>query len=110
MHLFSIYDEKAMVYSNPFVANSDVEAQRIFTDMIVFGGDNLISKHPSDYSLYRICDYDNKSGIVVNSQVIFVQKATVLRDLYFQNIKSDLSSTSSHSNVSISDNIVTDIN
>lgn len=57
--LFSVYDEKADYYMKPFVMDSVAEARRGFGDAVL-DPQTAINKHPSDYRLYYIGDYDMK--------------------------------------------------
>ena len=79
--LFSIKDVKAGTYSAPFVACTSAEAQRILTSMVCYGGENLISKYPSDYELYQIGSYDKRTGVLGRSDVVFVISADSVRNL-----------------------------
>lgn len=60
--LCSVQDTVAGVYSRPFCARSDAEAQRIFAQICV--EDPTVSKSPSDYRLYRLGTFDELEGEV----------------------------------------------
>lgn len=61
--VFSILDMKAQVYSNPWFAITDGTARRSFADL-VNDPQSSVSKHPEDYCLYRIGNFDDLSGIL----------------------------------------------
>lgn len=79
--LFAIKDLKAGTYSAPFVALTEGEAQRIFTSMVCYGGDNLISKYPSDYELFKIGKYDKRLGTLIQSDIEFIISAEGVKNL-----------------------------
>jgi len=61
--VYSIFDEKASVYGPLFLFGLNGEGIRWFSDL-VNGKNEQISAHRSDYSLYKLGDYDEKSGQV----------------------------------------------
>lgn len=63
MKVFSIYDSKAEVYWSPrFYLNAGV-ALREFSDAAqARNGDNELSAHPEDYTLFEIGDWDENTG------------------------------------------------
>lgn len=61
--LFTVYDEKVNSYGSPFVASSDGEASRMLSDAID-DPNSLIARHPEDFSLYCVGEYNELSGIV----------------------------------------------
>lgn len=63
MYVYSIYDEKALCYGLPFFQKTDGIALRLFNDL-VNDPDSSLYKHPSDYKLYRIGEYDEVSALL----------------------------------------------
>lgn len=61
MKLFSVYDDKAMFYSNPFPAHTTPEAMRMFAQSAK-NPEIAISHHPEDYSLYHIGEFNADDG------------------------------------------------
>lgn len=63
MKVFSIYDSKGEVYSTPrFELNAGI-ALRAFADAAVaLNGENAISQHPEDYTLFEIGNWDERLG------------------------------------------------
>lgn len=72
--LFSVYDSKAKVYSNPFVAGQKGSALRSFQD-VSKDKTHPIGKHPEDYALYQIGEWDDDKGIVTATQFECLGKA-----------------------------------
>jgi len=61
LNVYSIRDIKAEIYGNPFYMSQDGQALRAFGDLV---GDEKtsISKHPEDYQLFKLAEYDDVSG------------------------------------------------
>lgn len=68
LKVFSIHDVKAQVFSNPFYMGHDGQALRSFADL-VNDEKSSINKHPEDYKLYGLADYDDISGAFVSYEV-----------------------------------------
>lgn len=62
--LFGVYDSKALAFLQPFFSVSNGAAIRAFED-VVRDGQSPISKHPGDYQLYELGQFDDRSGLVV---------------------------------------------
>lgn len=79
--MFSIRDIKANAYCNPFFMSARGEAVRAFADLVedVKTG---VNKHPEDYELFEIGEFDDCSGLLVplnapifmHSAIEFVRK------------------------------------
>ena len=59
--VFSIYDSKAQAYFPPFCLHNPQMAIRQFTDM-VNDIESRISKHPEDYTLFQIAEWDDQDS------------------------------------------------
>ncbi|AXL14697.1 nonstructural protein [Microviridae sp.] len=61
--LYTIHDIKAKAYAAPFTAKSNGEAIRMLMDTV---NDNktIIARHPGDFTLFKIGDFDPTSGQV----------------------------------------------
>jgi len=60
--MFSIYDEKAQAYLPPFILPETGMAIRTFGDCIN-SQEHQFGKHPADYTLYQIAEFDDDTGI-----------------------------------------------
>lgn len=60
---FAVYDSKAEAYLTPFFMPSTGAAVRAFTDL-VNDRNTTVSRHPEDYNLFQIGEYDDASGSV----------------------------------------------
>lgn len=61
MNVYSIFDDKAKAYAQPFFLLQHGQAIRAFGDE-VGNPQSSINKHPSDYHLYLLGEYDDISG------------------------------------------------
>lgn len=68
LKVFSIFDEKAEVYGQPFFMPHNGLALRAFSDLVGEVGTN-VNKHPSDFKLYVLGSYDDVSGKIVSNAV-----------------------------------------
>jgi len=66
--VFSVFDEKAKAYSNPFFMVHNGLALRAFSDLIQ-DQSTMIAKHPSDFKLYCIGEFDDCEGILITLEV-----------------------------------------
>ncbi len=60
---FSIYDQKAKAYMTPFFMGEVGMATRAFSDMVQ-SPDHQIAKHPEDYVLYEVGQFDDTEGVL----------------------------------------------
>lgn len=61
--IYMVFDDKVKGFSMPFASASDAAAVRTFGDAVKQEG-SLLSRHPEDFSLCRICDFDDGTGLV----------------------------------------------
>lgn len=66
--LVSVYDVKAGAYNAPIAMLSKAAAIRSFTDAISEGKADF-AKHPEDYSLVHVGDWDQVSGTLISLKV-----------------------------------------
>lgn len=59
--IYSLYDEKAGAYANPFYMENDLTAVRAVSHA-VNGGESNLSLSPSDFKLYCLGEFDDNSG------------------------------------------------
>lgn len=63
MNIYTVYDSKAEVYMQPFIATNDAVAQRIFQDAVNADGHHF-NKFPGDFSLFGIGTFSEVTGQV----------------------------------------------
>lgn len=61
--LFSIFDDVAQEFGQPFLSNNDESAKRIAFNS--FGNDDKL--HVEDYTLYCVGSFDVESAVIVPS-------------------------------------------
>lgn len=63
LKVFSVFDTKLAVFGNPWFDQRVESAIRAFTDAVNSPGDNnMWNKHPEDFSLYLLGEFDNDTG------------------------------------------------
>jgi hypothetical protein len=72
--LYAIYDQAMQMYLQPFPAHSNAHAIRSFSDHANEAG-TPVNKHPEDYSLDYIADFDEQTGNMTGNPVR-IAKAT----------------------------------
>ena len=65
---FAIFDDKAKTFNHPFFSPNEAIAVRVFSDASR-DTDTIIGKHPSDFRLYRIGEFDQTSGKITSEEV-----------------------------------------
>lgn len=61
---YAVYDRKAETYSQPFLEIKDGTAIRAIQDIVINNKDHAFAKHPSDFSLHRLGEFDEISGVI----------------------------------------------
>lgn len=61
--VYSIHDTKAEAYIQPFFAQTDGLALRMFEDN-VNNKDSQLNMHPEDFTLYRVGSWDDNKGLI----------------------------------------------
>lgn len=74
LKIFCIYDEKAKAYAQPFYMSNDGQALRAFGDL-VNDKNSQLNKHPIDYSIWKMGEYDDNSGMFECEKPEFLAKA-----------------------------------
>lgn len=64
---YAVYDEKACFFGQPFFANTDNEAKRLFASAAQDTSSN-IGLYPADFTLHSIGTYDDSTGCFTASQ------------------------------------------
>jgi hypothetical protein len=60
--IYSIYDSAAQAFITPFFMHNDGMALRAFSDNVNAKEENNISKHPDQFTLFHIGNYDDQTG------------------------------------------------
>lgn len=62
--MYSLFDTKALQYSNPFYAANDEHAKRIVFDSAT--PDSQLCRHCDDFVLYHVGNFSPDSGTIVS--------------------------------------------
>lgn len=65
--IFSVYDKAAQAYLPPFFMPARGQAIRAFSDM-VNSSDNQFGKHPEDYQLHELGEFNDDSGLITQKE------------------------------------------
>lgn len=65
---YAVYDRKAEIYSQPFLEIKDGTAIRAVQDIVINNKDHAFAKHPKDFSLHRLGDFDEVSGVITGQE------------------------------------------
>lgn len=65
--IFAVLDSKAAMFGNPFFDQQEGSAIRNFSDAVNDSSNqhNMWNKHPEDFSLFNIGEFDNCSGELI---------------------------------------------
>jgi hypothetical protein len=61
---YAVFDRKAEMYSQPFLEVKDGTAIRAVQDLVIKDKDHPFAKHPSDFSLHKLGEFDEQSGVI----------------------------------------------
>jgi len=73
--IFAIRDIKAGNYATPFFMPSNGLAIRAFSDL-VSDPKTTINRHPDDFQLFVIGEYDDNSGEIISTKPEFLSNAS----------------------------------
>lgn len=75
MSVFAVFDKKAERFLQPFFMVSAGEAMRAFQDLCT-DQKTVMFRHPEDFKLVRLCEFDEKSGTFVGSELVTLSHAS----------------------------------
>lgn len=64
MNVYSLYDRKLRQYGQLFLERNDYGIQRGLADGIRSNGESLLAKHPDDFDLYQVAEFNDESGVL----------------------------------------------
>lgn len=75
--IFAIKDRAVDNFGDPMAMPSTQHAIRWFKDIVnTNAADSAIARHPDDYDLYQVGDYDDDSGALIpNAMTVLVARA-----------------------------------
>jgi len=78
INMYSVYDDKAKVYSQPFTAINDEVAQRIMKNC-VDNPEHNYALNPEDYKLFKISSFDDSNAVIDPDKIPLLDLITLKR-------------------------------
>lgn len=72
--VFSVRDLKASAYMQPFFMQKIGQAMRAFGDTVQ-DGKSVLGKHPEDFELFKIGEFDDESGELKTMKPEYIARA-----------------------------------
>lgn len=66
--MYSIYDKAAQAFVTPFFMHNKALAIRAFSDNVNSAEENNVSKHPEQFSLHCLGEYDDSNGQITPNE------------------------------------------
>lgn len=70
MKIFSVYDSKVEAYIQPFFAETDAAALRMFQDAAT-NQEHQFCKHAGDYTLFAVGTWDTNEGKIEPLEILY---------------------------------------
>ncbi len=67
VQLYGIFDQCSGIYEKPFFSTADDLVKREFQD-VATSIDHPIAKHPEHYTLYRLGNFNNETGQIIDEE------------------------------------------
>jgi len=74
LQVYSVFDIVAKVFSQPFYMASTGQALRGFGDE-VNNPNSMLSKHPGDFKLFKLAEFDDNTGKFISIEPEFLCNA-----------------------------------
>ena len=78
MKAYSVYDKKALVWTQPFFQLNDQVAQRVISNATNSEGHNF-NLNPEDYELYFVGEWNDEDGIFTSTHTKILDLITLQR-------------------------------
>jgi len=79
LQIFSVWDKKVAAYFRPFYSPNTAAAVRALEDD-VNNPETPMAKHPGDYALYLLGEFDDASGVITPKQMpVLIEEAQNLK-------------------------------
>lgn len=77
LRAYSLFDNKAVQYHQPFFSSTDGAATRSVRDLVE-DTNTTVGRHPSDYSLWFVGTWDDQHGVFTSNNPVHVVDAVAL--------------------------------
>jgi len=90
LKIFAVYDSKARFFGQPFFDQEEGSALRNFGDAVNDGSNpnNMWHRHPEDFSLFELGEFDNGSGEIIPNLPKSLVTASALKHVVVTDEKS----------------------
>lgn len=75
LKIYTVFDAAVQAYGQPFFCRANGEAIRTFSDA-VNDSQSAFFKHPNDFALYALGEFDQSSGAIVAQPPLKLVSAT----------------------------------
>lgn len=72
MNVYSLFDRKVKLFGQLVLERNDFALQRGLVDSLRGSPDTLLAKHPEDFDLYRVGDFNDETGELTSSTRLLV--------------------------------------
>lgn len=80
LHVYSVFDSAVQAYLPPFFERSDASAVRAFRRACLDPNHSFFASS-SDFSLYYLGEFDDATGMIRQSGLVFMHRASEMRAL-----------------------------
>lgn len=77
LNIYCVYDKKAAAFGTPFFMSQNGEAIRMFDDL-VNDTRSRVNKHPEDYELWNVGQWQDENSMFDNIERVFLVSAASL--------------------------------
>lgn len=86
LKIYAVFDSKAAFFGTPYFDQNDGSAIRNFSDAVNDGSNpnNMWNKHPEDFSLYFLGEYENTTGEIIPSLPKSLVTASAIKELKYE--------------------------
>lgn len=80
LKVFSVFDSKLASFSRPWYEMTEASAIRVFADAVNDGSNpnNQWYKHPEDFSLFVIGEFDDAKGVITSKNPLSLVTASAI--------------------------------
>lgn len=69
MNVYSLFDRKLRQYGQLVLERNDFGVQRSLHDGVLAQPESLLGKHPEDFDLYQLGEFDPESGLLQDGPI-----------------------------------------
>ena len=80
LNVYSVFDSKLASFGRPWYELTDASAIRVFSDAVndTQNPNNQWNRHPEDFSLYRLGQFDDENGKIDSALPVSLVTASVI--------------------------------